>query len=153
MLKMLEAEFKKIKRQKFILLTVLAACLFPIPLTIVIVHSKLNYDTLLMFVMEFGFFLVLPIVLGIIASILFRMENENGTLKTLSVIPVPRWKLLGAKVIIIYILGQWGWGEGGLFLTGLTSVYFSISALRLASFLDSYIFLRFVSLLGISYAL
>ena len=104
MLKMLEAEFKKIKRQKFILLTVLAACLFPIPLTIVIVHSKLNYDTLLMFVMEFGFFLVLPIVLGIIASILFRMENENGTLKTLSVIPVPRWKLLGAKVIIIYIL-------------------------------------------------
>ena len=56
MLKMLEAEFKKIKRQKFILLTVLAACLFPIPLTIVIVHSKLNYDTLLMFVMEFGFF-------------------------------------------------------------------------------------------------
>ena len=51
MLKMLEAEFKKIKRQKFILLTVLAACLFPIPLTIVIVHSKLNYDTLLMFVM------------------------------------------------------------------------------------------------------
>lgn len=104
MLKMLEAEFKKIKRQKFILLTVLAACLSPIPLTIVIVHSKLNYDTLLMFVMEFGFFLVLPIVLGIIASILFRMENENGTLKTLSVIPVPRWKLLGAKVIIIYIL-------------------------------------------------
>ena len=75
MLKMLEAEFKKIKRQKFILLTVLAACLFPIPLTIVIVHSKLNYDTLLMFVMEFGFFLVLPIVLGIIASILFRMEK------------------------------------------------------------------------------
>ena len=104
LLKMLEVEFKKIKRQKFILLTVLAACLFPIPLTIVIVHSKLNYDTLLMFVMEFGFFLALPIVLGIIASILFRMENENGTLKTLSVIPVPRWKLLGAKVIIIYIL-------------------------------------------------
>ena len=57
-----------------------------------------------MFVMEFGFFLVLPIVLGIIASILFRMENENGTLKILLVIPVPRWKLLGAKVIIIYIL-------------------------------------------------
>ena len=104
MLKMLGAEIKKIKRQKFILLTVLAACLFPIPLTIVIVHSKLNYDTLLMFVMEFGFFLVFPIVLGIIASILFRMENENGTLKTLSVIPVPRWKLLSAKVIIIYIL-------------------------------------------------
>ena len=40
MLKMLEAEFKKIKRQKFILLTVLAACLFPIPLTILIIPIK-----------------------------------------------------------------------------------------------------------------
>ena len=104
LLKMLDTEFRKIKRQKFVLLTILAACLFPIPLTVVIVHAKLNYDVLLMFVMEFGFFLVLPIVLGIIASILFRMENENGTLKTLSVIPVPRWKLLGAKVLVIYIL-------------------------------------------------
>lgn len=104
LLKLLDAEFRKIKRQKFILLTMLAACLFPLPLTVVIVHAKLDYDVLLMFVMEFGFFLVLPIVLGIIASILFRMESENGTLKTLSVIPVPRWKLLGAKVIVIYIL-------------------------------------------------
>ena len=99
LLKLLDAEFRKIKRQ-----TMLAACLFPLPLTVVIVHAKLDYDVLLMFVMEFGFFLVLPIVLGIIASILFRMESENGTLKTLSVIPVPRWKLLGAKVIVIYIL-------------------------------------------------
>ena len=71
LLKMLDTEFRKIKRQKFVLLTILAACLFPIPLTVVIVHAKLNYDVLLMFVMEFGFFLVLPIVLGIIASILF----------------------------------------------------------------------------------
>ena len=104
LLKMLDTEFRKIKRQKFVLLSILAACLFPIPLTAVIVHAKLNYDVLLMFVMEFGFFLVLPIVLCIIASILFRMENENGTLKTMSVIPVPRWKLLGAKVLVIYIL-------------------------------------------------
>ncbi len=56
LLKMLDAEFRKIKRQKFILLTMLAACLFPIPLTVVIVHAKLNYDVLLMFVLEFGFF-------------------------------------------------------------------------------------------------
>lgn len=106
LLKMLDAELRKIKRQKFILFTILAACLFPIPLTIIIVHAKLKYEVLFMFVMEFGFFLVLPIVLGIIASILFRMENENGTLKTLSVIPIPRWKLLSAKVLVIYILAM-----------------------------------------------
>lgn len=104
LLRMLDAEFKKIKRQKFILLTVLAACLFPIPLTVLIVYVKLSFDVLFMFAMEFGFFLVLPIVLGIIAAILFRMESENGTLKSLSIIPVPRWKLLSAKVIALYIL-------------------------------------------------
>ena len=127
LLKMLDTEFRKIKRQKFVLLSILAACLFPIPLTAVIVHAKLNYDVLLMFVMEFGFFLVLPIVLGIIASILFRMENENGTLKTMSVIPVPRWKLLGAKVLVIYILAIFygvaaiGATMIGGFLTGTVS--------------------------------
>ena len=68
------------------------------------VHAKLSYNVLFMFVLEFGFFLVLPIVLGIIAAILFHMENENGTLKNLSIIPVPRWKLLCAKVLVIYIL-------------------------------------------------
>ncbi len=104
MLKMLDAEFKKIKRQKFILLTILAACLFPIPLTVLIVHVKLSYDVLFMFALEFGFFLVLPIVLGIIATILFRMENENGTLKNLCIIPISKWKLLCTKVLVIYIL-------------------------------------------------
>ena len=29
LLKMLDAEFRKIKRQKFVLFTILAACLFP----------------------------------------------------------------------------------------------------------------------------
>ena len=81
LLKMLDAEFRKIKRQKFVLFTILAACLFPIPLTVLMVHAKLSYNVLFMFVLEFGFFLVLPIVLGIIAAILFHMENENGTLK------------------------------------------------------------------------
>ncbi len=104
LLNLLETEFKKIKRQKFILCTILAACLFPVPLTMLIVHAKLRYDVLFMFVMEFGFFLVLPIVMGIIATILFRMENENGTLKNLSIIPVPKWKLFGAKVLVVYVL-------------------------------------------------
>ena len=76
LLKMLDAEFRKIKRQKFVLFTILAACLFPIPLTVLMVHAKLSYNVLFMFVLEFG----------------------------LSIIPVPRWKLLCAKVLVIYIL-------------------------------------------------
>lgn len=77
LLKMLDTEFRKIKRQKFVLLTILAACLFPIPLTVVI--------------------------------------------------PVPKWKLLGAKVLVIYILAIFygvaaiGATMIGGFLTGTVS--------------------------------
>lgn len=101
---MLKIEFQKIKRQKFVFYTLVAACLFPIPLTVLILHTKLSYDTLFMFVMEFGFFLVLPIVLGTVATILFRMENENGTLKMLTIIPVSRGRMVVAKIMVLLIL-------------------------------------------------
>lgn len=104
MLSLLKIEFQKIKRQKFIIYTLISACLFPIPLTALIVHAKLSYDTLFMFVMEFGFFLVLPILLGIVATILFRMETENGTLKMLTIIPVSRDRLAIAKMLVLFIL-------------------------------------------------
>lgn len=57
-----------------------------------------------MFVIEFGFFLVLPLILGIIMIILLHMESENETLKTLDVIPVSRIKLLAVKILLSLVL-------------------------------------------------
>jgi len=97
-------EFQKIKRQKFIVYTIFSACLFPIPLTAIIVRAKLSFNTLFMFVIEFGFFLVLPLILGIIITILLHMESENEILKTLDIIPVSRTKLLAAKILLVLVL-------------------------------------------------
>lgn len=81
MLKLLMIELQKIKRQKFIAFTIISACLVPIPLTAIIVRAKLSFNTLFMFVIEFGFFLVLPLILGIIMIILLHMESENETVR------------------------------------------------------------------------
>ena len=104
MLKLLMIELQKIKRQKFIAFTIISACLVPIPLTAIIVRAKLSFNTLFMFVIEFGFFLVLPLILGIIMIILLHMESENETLKTLDVIPVSRIKLLAVKILLSLVL-------------------------------------------------
>lgn len=104
MLKLLMIELQKIKRQKFIAFTIISACLVPIPLTAIIVRAKLSFNKLFMFVIEFGFFLVLPLILGIIMIILLHMESENETLKTLDVIPVSRIKLLAVKILLSLVL-------------------------------------------------
>ncbi|WP_049947125.1 ABC transporter permease [Dorea longicatena] len=104
MLKLIESEFRKIKRQKFILVTVIAACIFPIPLSAIIVHSKLSFETLYMFVIEFGFLLMLPIVMGCIATLLFHMETDTGANKTLAIIPVSKGKLLLSKLTLLFVL-------------------------------------------------
>lgn len=102
--KLIWSEFKKIKRQKFILITVIAACCFPIPLSAIVVHSKLSYETLYMFAIEFGFMLMLPIVLGCIATLLFHMESDTGADKTLAIIPISKGKLLLSKLMLLFVL-------------------------------------------------
>ena len=81
LLKCILAEFMKVKRKKFVLGTLLVAWILPVPLTIIVVKAKLSFDILFMFAIEFGFFLILPIVLGIIASSSINVEYDNQTFK------------------------------------------------------------------------
>lgn len=104
MLDLLIAECSKIKRQKFIWLTMLAACLFPAPLTAMMAKDRLSFDKLYLFIVLFGYFLLMPCILGIIASILFFMERDNNTLKNLVTIPVSRVKILSAKLTLLFAI-------------------------------------------------
>lgn len=104
MLDLMIAEFSKIKRQRFIWFIMLAACLFPAPLTAMIIKDSLSFDKLYIFIVLFGYFLLMPCVLGIVASILFFMERDHNTLKNLITIPVSKIKILTAKLIVLFIL-------------------------------------------------
>ena len=77
MLDLVKCEFWKLKRKKFIFLTILAAALFPIPMTAFAAKSNLGFDWLYLNIGVFGYFLLLPTVLGILGAILKRMEHKR----------------------------------------------------------------------------
>lgn len=98
---LLLCEFQKLKRKKFIRLTIGAAALFPIPVTILMARDRQTFDQLFRAGVLFGDFLFLPCVLGVIASMLFLMERDNDTLKNLLVIPISKTKILFAKLGVL----------------------------------------------------
>lgn len=104
MLDLIVCEFNKIKRQKFIQLSLLAAFLFPIPLTMLMAKDRMSFDQLFRANVLFGEILLLPAILGIIASIIFFMERDHDTLKNLVTIPVTRTKIVITKMLVITIL-------------------------------------------------
>ena len=103
MLELVFCEFLKLKRRKFIILTIFAAILFPIPMTIFAARSNLGFNWLYLNIGVFGYFLLLPTVLGILSSILFYTEKANGTQKNISTVPVSPASLIIAKVITVLI--------------------------------------------------
>lgn len=103
MLDLVYCEFLKLKRKKFVLLTVFAAALFPVPMTIVANRDNLSFDWLYMNTSVYGYFLLLPTVLGILGAILFFVERVNGTHKNMIAIPVSMMDLIFAKIITILI--------------------------------------------------
>lgn len=104
MLDLVVCEFSKIKRQKFILFSILGACLFPIPMTVLAAKDNLPFEQLFKLVINFGYFLLLPIVLSIVASQLFFMERDNDVLKNLATVPVSKGKLACAKLSVLLII-------------------------------------------------
>ena len=96
MLKLIKCEFLKLKRKKFIPLIILAAFLFPIPLTYLMTTPSMMerytdradaFDGLFNMVLGYGIQFLLPCIIGVIAAILFFMERDNDTFKNLRTIP------------------------------------------------------------------
>lgn len=80
MLKLIKCEFLKLKRKKFIPLIILAAFLFPIPLTYLMTTPSMMerytdqadaFDGLFNMVLGYGIQFLLPCIIGVIAAILF----------------------------------------------------------------------------------
>ncbi len=114
MLKLVKCEFTKLKRKKFILLVVLSAFLFPVPLTalMTIPQTAGQYDSRIdifndyfQFVMGYGVELLLPCMIGVIAAMLFFMERDNDTFKNLRTIPVTSTQMVLAKIIVLFFFG------------------------------------------------
>ncbi|MCI9082794.1 MAG: ABC transporter permease [Lachnospiraceae bacterium] len=114
MLKLVKCEFSKLKRKKFILLVILSALLFPVPLTIIMTMpqtagqygSKIDiFNAYFQFVMGYGVELLLPCMIGVAAAMLFFMERDNDTFKNLRTIPVTSTQMVLAKIVMLFFFG------------------------------------------------
>ena len=114
MLKLIQCEFWKLKRKRFVLLVVLAAFLFPLPVTAVAMTPSIMgrydtkaeiFDTLFSFIMGYGVLLLLPCVIGVLATMLFFMERDNDTFKSLRTIPVTSTQMVLTKIIVLFLMG------------------------------------------------
>lgn len=114
LLKLIKCEFLKLKRKKFIPLIILAAFLFPIPLTYLMTTPSMierytdradAFDGLFNMVLGYGIQFLLPCIIGVIAAILFFMERDNDTFKNLRTIPVTSTQMVLAKIIVLFIFG------------------------------------------------
>ena len=117
MLKLIKCEFLKLKRKKFIPLIILAAFLFPIPLTYLMTTPSMMerytdqadaFDGLFNMVLGYGIQFLLPCIIGVIAAILFFMERDNDTFKNLRTIPVTSTQMVLAKIIVL----RWNLSRG-----------------------------------------
>ena len=111
MLNLVLCEFTKLKRKKIVLLIILSAFLFPVPLTAFmtlpfpIESEAVNFNEYFSYVMGYGVELLLPCVIGITAANLFFMERDHDTFKNLRVIPVTSTQMVLAKIIVLFLFG------------------------------------------------
>ena len=104
MLKLVEYEFRKLRRRPLLILATLASILLPIPVSILTARTGQGYDFLYKTVINIGHFVLLIPVLCIIASLLFFEERDNQTLRLLAIIPVSFSGLAWAKMIVLLIV-------------------------------------------------
>lgn len=109
MLKLIRCEFWKLRRKHFVSFVVFAALLFPIPFTALVLAGSVGnfsgFDAVFGLLLTLGEPVMLPVVLGIVAAMLFFMERDNDTLKNLRTIPISPAKLATAKIVVLFLLG------------------------------------------------
>lgn len=109
MLKLIQCEIRKLKRKHFISFVIFAALLFPVPFTVLVLAGSVGnftgFEAVFGLLVSIGMPVMLPAVVGIVATMLFFLERDSDTLKNLRSIPVSPIKIATAKIIVLFILG------------------------------------------------
>ena len=114
MLRLIKCEFLKLKRKKFIPFVVIAAFMFPIPLSYLMTTPSMMeryidkadaFDGLFNMVLGYGIQFLLPCIIGVIAAMLFFMERDNDTFKNIRTIPITSTKMVIAKIFVLFLFG------------------------------------------------
>lgn len=114
MLKLIKCELWKLKHRKFVWLTLLFAFLFPIPLSYLMTTPSVAsqsdtpaevFNDFFNFVLGYGVQFMLPAILGILAAVLFFMERDSNTFKSIRTIPITSRQMIFAKITMLFLFG------------------------------------------------
>lgn len=110
LLSLIKCEFIKLKRKKIIYLIFISAILFPLAIALLLTQDVSTYspaelyNELYINSIGFGIQFLLPVILSILATILFFTERDNDTFKALRTIPVTSRQLVLAKILFIFLI-------------------------------------------------
>lgn len=107
MLKLVQIEFLKLRRRTFVWMMMFSALIMPF---LAFLLFKYAWDTggdAVQFYKWSAFgltlFIILPVVLGILSTMLMYNENQYDTLKQLWIVPVSKMKYFFSKFIVVLI--------------------------------------------------
>lgn len=105
MLKLIQTEFLKLHRRKFILLMLLAALLMPfLAIFYFSGFREAGVDTIQFYkwtAFSYTPWVILPVVLGVFSTMLMYDEHQNDMLKQLWIIPISKAEYFFSKFIIV----------------------------------------------------
>lgn len=101
MLKLIQVEFLKLRRRKFIWLMLLAALFIPLAAVFYFANIKGTGVEPIEFYKWTAFsytpWIILPVVLGMLCTMLMYNENQYDILKQLWIVPVIKWRTFSAN--------------------------------------------------------
>ena len=127
MLKLIQVEFLKLRRRKFIWLMLLAALFMPLAAVFYFSSVKGTGVDPIMFYKWTAFsytpWIILPVVLGMLCTMLMYNENQYDMLKQLWIVPVNKMAYFFSKFAVVLILAAAAAQKGYILPVCLTLVY------------------------------
>lgn len=125
MLKLIQTEFLKLRRRKFVWLTFSAALIMPFFALLYFKYlGKTGVDPILFYKWSaFGYtlWIILPVILGILCAMLMREENQYDITTQLWIVPVSKMGYFFSKFFVIFI-----YSVCFMMMNAIASVMFSV---------------------------
>lgn len=125
MLKLLETEFLKLRRRKFVQLMLLAALFMPVMAFLLFNYrGDSDVDPIQFYRWSaFGYtlFIILPVVLGIFSTMLIYEEKQHDITKQLWIVPISKIGYIFSKFLVVLL-----YSIGFMLITAIASILFSV---------------------------
>ncbi|ADK13182.1 MULTISPECIES: ABC transporter permease [Clostridium] len=126
MLKLIQIEFLKLRRRKFVWIMMLSALIMPFLAFLLFKYAwKTGFDEAIQFykwsAFSYTVFIILPVVLGVLCTILMYDENQYDMLKQLWIVPVSKMGYFFSKFFVVLI-----YSICFMLITAVASVLFSV---------------------------